>query len=80
MELKEINKMIQPSNDEERPKAVKCVCINYEDFLSDCEGFVQKRYQDFKCNPKNQLEIKVGSVLERLLQRKHSCQTLFLSD
>lgn len=32
MELKEINKMIQPSNDEERPKAVKCVCINYEDF------------------------------------------------
>lgn len=78
MELKEINKMIQPSNDEERPKAVKCVCINYEDFLSDCEGFVQNRYQDFKCNPKNQLEIKVGSVLEKAVAEETFMPDTFL--
>ena len=54
MEIKEINKIIQSDDKDEKAKSVKCICINYGDFLADCEGFVQKRYHDFKCNPKHQ--------------------------
>ena len=43
MEIKEINKIIQSDDKDEKAKSVKCICINYGDFLADCEGFVQKR-------------------------------------
>ena len=39
MEIKEINKIIQSEDKDEKSKSVKCICINYGDFLADCEGF-----------------------------------------
>ena len=42
MEIKEINKIIQSDDKDEKAKSVKCICINYGDFLADCEGFVQR--------------------------------------
>lgn len=78
MEIKEINKTLLPSNKEENPKTVKCICINYGDFLADCEGFVQKRYQRFKCNPKNQFEKKADAILENAIHEKDFMPDLFL--
>ena len=66
MEIKEINKIIQSEDKDEKSKSVKCICINYGDFLADCEGFVQKRYHDFKCNPKHQFEKKADTILETI--------------
>ena len=67
MEIKEINKIIQSEDKDEKSKSVKCICINYGDFLADCEGFVQKRYHDFKCNPKHQFEKKADTILENAI-------------
>lgn len=78
MEIKEINKTLQPLDETEKPKKVKCICINYGDFLLDCEGFVQKRYQDFKCNPKNQFEKKADVILENAIREQNFMPDLFL--
>ena len=59
-------------------KSVKCICINYGDFLADCEGFVQKRYHDFKCNPKHQFEKKADTILENAIHEKNFMPDLFL--
>lgn len=70
MEIKEINKIIQSEDKDEKSKSVKCICINYGDFLADCEGFVQKRYHDFKCNPKHQFEKKLILFLKMQFTKK----------
>ena len=78
MEIKEINKIIQSEDKDEKSKSVKCICINYGDFLADCEGFVQKRYHDFKCNPKHQFEKKADTILENAIHEKNFMPDLFL--
>ena len=78
MEIKEINKIIQSDDKDEKAKSVKCICINYGDFLADCEGFVQKRYHDFKCNPKHQFEKKADTILENAIHEKNFMPDLFL--
>lgn len=78
MEIKEIIKTLKPSNEAEKSHTVKCICINYGEFLSDCEGFVQKRYQKFKCNPKNQFEKKADAILENAIHEKNFMPDLFL--
>ena len=78
MTMKEINKTLPPSKEWEEPKTVKCICINYEDFLKDCEGFVQKRYQEFKCNPKNQFDKKADTILENAIHEKNFMPDLLL--
>ena len=78
MEIKEINKIIQSDDKDEKAKSVKCICINYGDFLADCEGFVQKRYHDFKCNPKHQFEKKADTILENAIHEKNLMTDLFL--
>ena len=75
---KEINKIIQSEDKDEKSKSVKCICINYGDFLADCEGFVQKRYHDFKCNPKHQFEKKADTILENAIHEKNFMPDLFL--
>ena len=78
MEIKEINKIIQSDDKDEKAKSVKCICINYGDFLADCEGFVQKRYHDFKCNPKHQFEKKADPLLENAIHEKNFMPDLVL--
>ena len=78
MEIKEINKIIQSEDKDEKSKSVKCICINYGDFLADCEGFVQKRYHDFKCNPKHQFEKKADTIIENAIHEKNFMPDLFL--
>ena len=78
MEIKEINKIIQSEDKDEKSKCVKCICINYGDFLADCEGFVQKRYHDFKFNPKHQFEKKADTILENAIHEKNFMPDLFL--
>lgn len=78
MEIKEIKKTIPPSKESEQEKTVKCICINYGEFLSDCENFVQKRYQSFQCNPKNQFDKKADTALEKALQERDFIPDLFL--
>ncbi|MBO3404479.1 hypothetical protein [Clostridium perfringens] len=56
---------------------MKCICINYEKFLSDCEGFVMERYQKFKCNPKNQFDTKAMVVLNKAIKERYFLPELF---
>lgn len=78
MEIKEIIKTLQPLNEIEKIQVVKCICINYEEFLMDCENFVQKRYPKFRCNPKNQFEKKADTILEKAIHEKNFMPDLFL--
>ena len=74
MEIKEITKVLQTENKDEKVESIKCICINYGDFLADCEGFVQKRYHNFKCNPKHQFDKKADAILENAIHEKTLCQ------
>lgn len=56
---------------------MKCICINYEKFLSDCEDFVMERYQKFKCNPKNQFDTKAMAVLNKAIKERYFLPELF---
>ena len=78
MEIKEITKVLQPENKNEQVESIKCICINYGDFLADCEGFVQKRYHNFKCNPKQQFDKKADAILENAIHEKNFMPDLFL--
>ena len=78
MEIKEINKILQPENKGDQVKNIKCICINYGDFLDDCDIFVQKRYHNFKCNPKHQFEKKANTILENAIHEKNFMPDLFL--
>ena len=73
MEIKEINKIIQSEDKDEKSKSVKCICINYGDFLADCEGFVQKRYHDLNVIQNISLRKKLILFLKMQFTKKTSC-------
>lgn len=62
---------------EQTGKIMKCICAGYDRFLSDCHEFVQPRYRQFKCNPKNQFSKKVISVISKVMNEKHFLPDLF---
>ena len=58
MEVKEMEVLNEVTG-----KNVKCVCVNYEKFIADCDEMTMLRYRQFKCNPKNQFEQKADIVI-----------------
>lgn len=70
------DKVIEVLN-EHTGKMMKCICAGYDSFLSDCHEFVLPRYEQFKCNPKNQFSKKAISVISKVMNEKHFLPDLF---
>lgn len=44
-------------------KLTSCICLNYEQFILDCDKLIDTRYEGFDVNPKDRFHNKVEKIL-----------------
>ena len=64
MKYKEIEVFHTPTG-----KRMKYICLNYEQFLSDCDVLTADRYKPFSINPKNRFEARIDKITDEIIYK-----------
>lgn len=51
---------------------VTCVCLNYEQFITDCDMLTLERYRKFNINPKKRLQNKIEKIVDEIFFKVRS--------
>ena len=63
--------------EENNGKEVRAICVNYEQFITDCKEMTMTRYHRFKCSPQNQFDKKMNVVMTEAFYENTFLPSLF---
>ncbi len=72
MEYKEIEVFHTPTG-----KKINCICLNYEQFISDCDVLTVDRYKPFSINPKNRFDARIDKLIDEIIYKECSLPCRF---
>jgi len=56
---------------------IKCLCLNYEQFVSDCDKLMDIRHDGFGVSPKERFNEKTTMILDELSTNKRTLPSRF---